>query len=284
MINDRLVLDCSHVLSTLLEGELHVNQIINKTGLYKDYVRAAIKELHVAKLISEKKHPKYAQRKMKMLTELGRELAKLKDGVDAFHRSLTVFEQTVKSVLDLSEKDPKAVQKILSREHWTNEEIGNCMEWIEQVRILTVYTLRLFSDALLARYTMIISRFDVNKRAKSILIKIVTDALSEHLSSRPTKRWTCALCGAVNQDSSRVLEELNPGVFDLIGDFDFTNKFASSEIKKLLFSSFLVMAPPEQYLEQRLKNEKEIIERMPNEPAIYLSKARAAFYEEILAG
>jgi DNA-binding HxlR family transcriptional regulator len=75
MVNDRLVSNCSHVLSTLLEGELHVNQIIDKTGLHKDYVRDAIKELHVAKLISEKKHPKYAQRKMKMLTELGRELA-----------------------------------------------------------------------------------------------------------------------------------------------------------------------------------------------------------------
>ncbi|MFZ0511010.1 MAG: hypothetical protein WAM14_05350 [Candidatus Nitrosopolaris sp.] len=130
---------------------------------------------------------------------------------------------------------------------------------------------------------MIISRFDVNKHAKGILIKIVTDALAEHLSSRPTKRRTCVRCGAVNSDISHVFEELKPGIFDLIGDFGFTNKFASNEIKKLLSSSFLVMAPPKQYLQQRLKEEKEIIEKMPDEPYICLPKARAAFYEEILA-
>ena len=136
--------------------------------------------------------------------------------------------------------------------------------------------LRLFSDALLVRYMMIISKFDVNKHAKTILIKIVTDALIDYLSSRPIKRWTCAQCGAINPDISHVFEESNPRIFDLIGDFDLTNKFASNEIKKLLFSSVLVMAPPKQYIEQRLEEETEIIEKNPEVRHIYMQKARAA--------
>ena len=233
-------------------------------------------------MISEKKHPRYAQRKIKILTDLGRELAKLKGGVDAFQKSYFVFRQRVKEVLDLDEKDPKVIEIILKDKHWTHDDINNYKEWIERITWLEGYTLRMLSDALLARYTMIVSRFDVNKHAKSILIKIVIDAMNEHLSSRPIKRWTCAHCGAVNSDTLHVFEEFEPAIFDLIGDFDFTNRFANNETRKLFSSSFLVMAPPKQYLEKRLKEETDIIGENPDGPYI-LHKARAAFYKEILA-
>jgi hypothetical protein len=281
-MDDRLVCDCSHVLSTLSGTDLHINQIIRQTGLYKDYVRGAIKELHAGKLIKENKHPHYAQRKVKTLTELGRIFVTLKDGIGRFQESYNALQIPGKSVLDLTQKDPKLVQKILKDKRWTKGEIDNYPEWTEQLRMLLGYTLRLFSDALFASYTMIMSRFDVNKHAKPILIKIFTDGFSEHLSSRPGRNWICPHCGVLNPDISHVFDELNPGIFDFIGDFDLTNKFANKEIQNLLTSSFLVMAPPKKYLEHRLNDEKDIIERMGNESNTYLSKARVAFYEEAI--
>jgi hypothetical protein len=41
------------------------------------------------------------------------------------------------------------------------------------------------------------------------------------------------------------------------------------------------MAPPRQYLQNRLKLENDIIEMTGDAPQVYRNKARVAFYEEI---
>ena len=125
-------------------------------------------------------------------------------------------------------------------------------------------------------------RFNPDKYAKSILIKIIIDALSEHLSSRPLKTWTCAHCGCPNPDMLHLFEELNPVIFSLLENLDLSNKFANNEIKNFLTSAFRVMAPPKQYVEEKLKNETEVIESTGDAPFAYINKARASFYEQIL--
>jgi hypothetical protein len=282
MMKNRHVCDCSHVLLSLLGGELYVNQIINQTGLYKDHVRNDIRILHEAELIEEKEINQYVQgmKRIKRLTKLGTELVTLKRDADMFQKYFGVLQSKVHTIIDLTKKDPNIVKKILKNWQWTTNDIDNYPEWAQSAQELLGYTLRLFTDALIVRYTKIISRFNLNELAKSMLIKVVTDALAGYLLSRPSKR--CLNCGAINIDETHIFHEFNPGVFDLIGDFDLTNKFADSEIKDLLKSSILMMAPPRKYLEQKIEEENNVITQIPNEPNIYLCNERIKFYKEIL--
>ena len=281
-MEDRHVPDCSHVLITLLKGEMNVNQIIKQTGLYKDNVRKEISTLHEAEFIEEKDAKKYEQgkEKKKRLTKLGSEIANLKYYADIFQKSFVTFQNKVSKTADLTKKDPAAVTRILKENKWTDNEIKNYQEWALSAEELLGYTLRLFTDALMVKYSSIMSRFKLNKLAKSILVKIVIDALTNYLLSRPSRK--CTNCGAINVDESHILDEFNPGVFDLIGDFDLTNKFVESEIKHILQSLVLMMNPPQKYLEKMKQLEVDIIKQMPDEPNIYLSKERVLFYEEIL--
>ena len=86
-MKEREAFDYSYILLVLLERERYVTEIIRKTGRYKDHVRRDIKYLKKAQLITEKGDPDHSQKKIQLLTPLGRELAKLKDGVYQFQKS-----------------------------------------------------------------------------------------------------------------------------------------------------------------------------------------------------
>ena len=204
---------------------MNVNQIIQQTGLYKANARDEIRTLHEAGLIEEKDAKKYEQgkEKKKRLTKLGSEIAALKHYSDIFQRSFITFQNKVSKTAELTKKGPATVTRILKEYKWTDKEIENYQEWALSAQELLGYTLRLFTDALMVKYSSIMSSFTLNKLAKSMLVKIVIDALTDYLLSRPSSK--CPRCGAVSVDETHVLDEFNPGVFDLIGDFDLTNKF-----------------------------------------------------------
>lgn len=282
-MKEREAFDYSYILLVLLERERYVTEIIRKTGRYKDHVRRDIKYLKKAQLITEKGDPDHSQKKIQLLTPLGRELAKLKDGVYQFQKSYNSLQRIVKSVNDLTHRDPKVIKKLLKDKKWTDEEIEKYEDSASNVLSIDGYTLRLFSDALIERYVMIMSGFNPNKQAKSVLVKIVTEALSEHLRSRPTN-MRCAPGGAGNL--FQIFEDLNSGIiFDMIVDFDLTNKFANNEITDLLKSAFAIIGPPKPYLEQMLTKRKDSIQGHENDndnPYIRRNKVLIAMYEEIL--
>jgi DNA-binding MarR family transcriptional regulator len=234
--------DCTHVLLLLLTADLYVNEIISKSRLYKAHVRRDIATLTKAQLITERGDPDHLSKKVKLLTPLGRELAKLKDGVCKFQKAYNSLQRIVKSINDLTRKDPKVIKKLLKDKKWTDEEIENYKDSADNVLSIDGYTLRLFSDALIARYVTIMSGFNPNRHAKSVLVKIVTDALSEHLLSRANLR-------AQGVAGDQIFEDINPGTFDMMDTFDLTNKFANNEIKDLFKSAFVILGPPKAYLD-----------------------------------
>jgi predicted transcriptional regulator len=197
-----------------LKGEQYVNQIINQTGLYKDHVRNDLKTLHEARLIEDKvKNYVWGVRRMKQLTELGKELATMQYGVDMFQKYFDILQRKVHTINDLAKKDPTVVEKILKDRQWKKHHIDNREEWAQSAQELLGYTLRLFTDALMVRYTKITSRFNLNELAKSMLVEVVKDAIAAYLLSRPSKR--CLKCGAINidEESERRRKPISLGWF-----------------------------------------------------------------------
>lgn len=281
-MKDRHVPHSSQVLLALLGGDMNVNQIIKQTSLYKDYAREAIKLLHEAKLIEEEnKRYIQGQEKKKRLTELGWELATLQDETINFLKYFIVLQKEVQKINNLTLKDPKVVGSILKNQQWTQNDIDNYPEWAENAQRLFGSTASLLYDGLIIRYAKIISKFTLNEIARSMLVRIVTDTMSEYLLSTHMKRRSCVRCGATNIDESHIFEEFSPRIFDLVGDLDLTNKFAEKEIKNFIKSSILMLAPQRNYIEKMLEMENDLIKQMPDEPNT-LSKSRVSFYDEIL--
>jgi DNA-binding HxlR family transcriptional regulator len=92
-IENRLVLYAITILSVLLYGGMPVNSIAKKTSSDKTYVILVIKELVREGLIVQVKDNRHKQRKITLLTDLGREIAVIINNVKEFKNAYSKLRE-----------------------------------------------------------------------------------------------------------------------------------------------------------------------------------------------
>jgi DNA-binding MarR family transcriptional regulator len=185
-MSEGLVLDCIQILRTLWEQDTNVNNVIKKTGLYKNRVFKAIESLEKASLVKEEKSPSHKQMRIKRLTPLAREIMKFKDDVDRHNKSYFHLLDLVMECFFLSEDTPKEVlnRKLLTR-GWTTEKINSYPELSERARGFGIPFFMFTLNAILSRYSAILTSFKVNKTAMLILTRMLIDEITLRIESIP---------------------------------------------------------------------------------------------------
>jgi hypothetical protein len=184
---ERLVSDCIQILRTLWEYETNVNNIIKKTSLYKNRVFLALKNLEKANLVKEEKSTTHRQMRIKRLTPLAQEIMKFKDDVKRFDDSYFKLLGLVTESFFLSEDTPKDVlNRKLRTRAWTIEMIKSYPELSDRARSFGIPFFMFTLNAVLTRYSAILTSFKVNKTATIILTKILTDEVMLRVGYIPT--------------------------------------------------------------------------------------------------
>jgi hypothetical protein len=185
-MDDRLVSDCIQILGTMCEEETHVNSLIKKTGLYKNRVFKAIESLEKASLVKEEKSLTHKQMRIKRLTPLAQEIMKFKDDVKRFDGSYFQLLDLVMESFFLSEDTPRDVLngKLRTR-GWTIEKINSYPELSERARSFGIPFFLFTLNAVLVRYSAILTSFKVNKTATIILTRMLIDEVTLRIESIP---------------------------------------------------------------------------------------------------
>jgi hypothetical protein len=185
-MSEGLVLDCIQILRTLWEQDTNVNNVIKKTGLYKNRVFKAIESLEKANLVKEEKSPSHRQMRIKRLTPLAKEIMKFKDDVDRHDKSYFQLLDLVMESFFLSEDTPKDVlnRKLLTR-GWTMEKINLYPGLSERARSFGIPFFMFTLNAVVSRYSEILTSFKVNKTAALILTRILIDEVTLRIESIP---------------------------------------------------------------------------------------------------
>jgi hypothetical protein len=164
-MTERLVSDCIQILRILLEHETNVNNIIKKTGLYKNRVFLALRNLEKARLITEEKTHLHEQMKIKRLTPLGKEMAQ-------FRNEISRFDESYFQLLRLVNENSRKLQA-------SDSELSG------RARSFGIPFFMLTLNAVIVRYSMILTSFKVNKIATIILTRMVTDEVTLRTESIP---------------------------------------------------------------------------------------------------
>jgi DNA-binding MarR family transcriptional regulator len=185
-MDDRLVSDCIQILSTMWEEETHVNSLIKKTGLYKSRVFKALESLEKANLVEEAKSLTHKQMRIKRLTMLAREIMKFKNDVNRFDQSYFLLLDLVMESFSLSEDIPKDIlNRKLRTRGWTIEKINSYPELSERARSFGIPFFLFTLNAVLVRYSTILTSFKVNKTATTILTRMLIDEVTLRIESIP---------------------------------------------------------------------------------------------------
>jgi DNA-binding MarR family transcriptional regulator len=181
---NRLVITCIHILRLLLNNNTNVNTIIKQTSSDRTHVHRAIKTLERAQRILETKTPAHRQKKIKRLTSLGQEVAEINQSLDKFNMYYSELRQKIKENFNIPEHiDEKKHKSMLLARGWDNDEINHYNDWTEEAITFEAASASVIVEALINRYAVLLARFNPNKEAKEILIRVITDALTKYLLS-----------------------------------------------------------------------------------------------------
>jgi DNA-binding MarR family transcriptional regulator len=297
---NRLVITCIHILRLLLNNNTNVNTIIKQTSSDRTHVHRAIKTLERAQLILETKTPAHRQKKIKRLTSLGQEVAEINQSLDKFNMYYSELRQKIKENFNIPEHiDEKKHKSMLLARGWDNDEINHYNDWTEEAITFEAASASVIVEALINRYAVLLARFNPNKEAKEILIRVITDALTKYLlsllegfmgdESLPIR--VCDHCGMLQKipRDNTIFSLFGKRIFNFMDNFSpnlqLNNRFIKEEAKKVIFSLFFVFKPPREYVEQYIKEWKEIILEIGNksnsENNVNQHKQLLTFLEEI---
>jgi DNA-binding HxlR family transcriptional regulator len=197
-MSDRLVADSVQIFSLLLKGKTNVNSVIERTGLYKDYVHEDLTALKKAGLIARTRTKKHSQMIVNELTPLGFEIASLKSSIEAFNEAYfkliklivenldfdsaieTKADNTLGFIEDIQPKEPSHdVKSVLLGRNWKLDEVPRYYNWAIASKDFALASIHTFILALCTRYIYFLFSEDVvtNELAKDILSKIFTDGI-----------------------------------------------------------------------------------------------------------
>ena len=180
----RLVYDCTQILRVISTGDINVNKIVKKSGLYKKYVYNAIKTLEKGRLVKELKYPNHKQIRLKSLTELGKEIADMAVSIDFYKKSHGEMLKIIRKYFEIQQGiDSKALKSILTARGWNAEETQVYPHCIEGISYIMQHSGMIFKDGLFRWSIDLLSEFDpLSEIAKSIINNLITEAISYQIS------------------------------------------------------------------------------------------------------
>jgi DNA-binding MarR family transcriptional regulator len=178
---DRLVNTSKHILRLLYDGGTNANQIIKQTSSDRSYVFNVLEALQEEGLISESPDTKkHKQRKIKNLTELGREIAEIIKLVQSCYESCDVLKQEKKTLdFKLIRVPPENyLIRLQNMEPDGKNAIG--------IYILNYVAADYVRDFVIFKYVILLRKRDVRK-------KKITSQIFEQNISDATKRQMDAI-------------------------------------------------------------------------------------------
>jgi DNA-binding transcriptional regulator GbsR (MarR family) len=179
---DRLVQICIRILGLISDKNLSVNEIIRQTSSDRSHVIEAIKKLEGAALVVENKAREHKQKRIKRLSELGREFKHFMADIEKYNEAFIRFEKSREENFDTLEKSEIQTNSgILRNRGWTEEEVRlREKTWDGIYMMRGIFEKNIF-NALVSRYSVLAAEIGDNEVAKDILAKIVTDEVAHQL-------------------------------------------------------------------------------------------------------
>jgi len=208
-MNNRLVSDCTQVISTLYGKSESVNNIIRETGIYKTYIHNALRKLKKEKLIEQNKS-KRGKKIESQLTRTGNTLGELLYNIRQFRANYSLLMQSIYENLDIepdlsvtTQKTPipfeeQLKSKLMSR-GWKPDEISSYWSLAGPSKQFGIQSGYIFIVSLCARYLSLIftSEIGKNELTRHILTQIFTDTINSR----------AALTGPYKDEKSIILND-----------------------------------------------------------------------------
>jgi hypothetical protein len=201
-------------------------------------------------------------------------VAKLMKDITEFNKSYAELANIIKVNFQFDERDKKALKNKLLAMNWKRNEIEHYRTITQGAHFCKEFSMNLFSEALITRYYLLFARFRLNTEAKSILVKVITDSLSEQLLTRQqeseinNKGWT----------ANEIISHFHPSLLEWIEGGQFYPfglvEHKTLEIRNVCKSLLNVMNPPKEYIQN------DILDDLIQSES---SKILISLYEEYLA-
>jgi hypothetical protein len=269
-MEDRLVRNCSQILCFLLKGRQSVNNIIEQTGIYKNYVFKANEFLEQSKLVNRIYDKEvHKQKEFIQLTDFGRKLAHFIENTNKFDESFNVLKQVIDNKFNVP-----ALRSLLKNRGFNDEEINRFEEDISYITDFAITCLSVAVDVVTNTYGLCLLQFNPIESAKGLLSKVMMDKLSRYLQMEIEEKVNndryellcknCRVKHPLGEEEMRklrtneIVEENSRRLFGKIGDFwhiPFNNRFVTKEVQDIIRCLFLITDLPKEVMEQEIKGE-----------------------------
>lgn len=164
---------------------VHVNQIWRDTGSKdKKGIIRCIKFLEKAEIIRTEK-TRASQKELKILTDIGIEMATLRDGIARCKEAYLQLDDAMRKNFDIATSAPDTVIKnrLLAR-GWKPAEISSYRGWAKVATQFESESSSALIPALFAKYIRLLSWITSgNPLQQVVLTRIFTDALNDHFAA-----------------------------------------------------------------------------------------------------
>jgi len=182
------------ILRALFTNEMSINDIFRRIGLSKRRFTKEITTLQEGGFIAERKEKNSVQKKIKLLTALGKDVTRLIIDLEVYDRSVSDLRKGMKDKAafkraeyvmapdDNKAQNPDQVmgkhfKEVLLRLGWPDNEIqfyDYCRTSIVDFRYICE---RNFMDILLSRYAQLLDSFDLNNQEREITHNIILKSI-----------------------------------------------------------------------------------------------------------
>jgi hypothetical protein len=276
-MEDRLVQNCSQILCLLLTGRHNVNNIIEQTGIYKNYVFEANRFLEQSKLVDRVYDKEiHKQKKFIQLTDFGRKLAHFIENTNKFDESFDVLKQTTDKKFSVPENSgAKPLRSLLKNRGFNDEEINRFADDVSCITDFAITCLEVAVYIITNTYGLYLLQFNPNESAKELLTKLMIHKLASYLQmgieNKVNIQYICTNCGTKDRIGEKgmrkvgineIVDENSRWLFDIIDEWNipFNNRFVTKEVQDIIRYLFLITDLPAEVREQKIKEEIQIIQ------------------------
>ncbi len=277
-MKDRLVQNCSQILCFLLKGRHSINNIIEQTGIYKNYVFEANRFLEQCKLVDRVfDEGVHKQKEFIQLSDFGRKLAHFIENTNKFDESFNLLKQATDSKFNgYRSMGAKPLRSLLKNRGFNDKEINRFAEDISYIRDFAITCLEVAVDVITNVYGLCLLQFNPNESAKGLLAKVMIYKLSSYLQMGIENKVNaqyqiiCKNCRTKLGEeemgkiagANEIVEENSRRLFGIMGDFwqiPFNNRFVTKDVQDIIRCLFLITDLPKEVMEQEIKGNLQLI-------------------------
>jgi hypothetical protein len=237
-------------------NEIHLQLVATTKVNNKPYIIEYIKELERANIIKTKEST-HRQKEIKVLSDLGHELADLRHGITSFMSSYLELKQNIKQryVMRTTNLDEKAKMSILLKRGWSRRDANWYDHLDKEAKDFEQSSATAFINALIVKYIQIPSRFHINDISRMILVKIITAPLENQILTADLFKTSDAeqitfsevLSIPISKFFIKYLRYYRPAALgDIRHIFETRDKLLKEKIEGLATSLLRIMLPAEQ--------------------------------------